>query len=109
MGNIISKVEDLHQAIIKNDVKVITEIMKDEKDNDDPKSTESKDRITQQLNGNHNALMLTCIRESDPDAIVSLFVQKRKDFEDRYGKEKADGVMHATAMNMAKDKHGISN
>tara|TARA_Y100000361_G_scaffold148870_1_gene162319 strand:- start:140 stop:1348 length:1209 start_codon:yes stop_codon:yes gene_type:complete len=35
--------------------------------------------------------------------------KKRKDFEDRYGKEKADGVMHATAMNMAKDKHGISN
>ena len=35
--------------------------------------------------------------------------KKRKDFEDIYGKEKADGVMHATAMNMAKDKHGISN
>ena len=34
--------------------------------------------------------------------------KKRKDFEDRYGKTKADGVMHATAMNMAKDKHGIN-
>jgi len=33
---------------------------------------------------------------------------QRKEFEDKYGKEKADDVMHATAMNMAKKHHKIA-
>ena len=33
---------------------------------------------------------------------------QRKEFEKRYGKDKADDVMHATAMNMAKKHHKIA-
>ena len=33
---------------------------------------------------------------------------QRKEFEDKYGKDKADEVMHATAMNMAKKHHKIA-
>ena len=33
----------------------------------------------------------------------------KKDFKDRYGKEKGDSVRYATATNIVKDKEGIKD
>lgn len=76
-----------------------------EMDADRRRITRDKNR---QTNPNNNTNEVSDVVMATKEKLYKDLKPQRKEFEKRYGKDKADDVMHATAMNMAKKHHKIA-
>ena len=75
-----------------------------EMDSDRRRLTRIKNRDTNPTDTNEVSDVVMATKEK----LYKDLKPQRKEFEKRYGKDKADDVMHATAMNMAKKHHKIA-
>jgi predicted kinase len=73
----------------------------------DAENDKDKLRLTRKSNAQSEGAVSPEVMKTKEKLYKDLKPQ-RKEFETKYGKDKADDVMHATAMNMAKKHHKIS-